>query len=351
MYTSTPETLTIRSNNKTYTITIRDYNHDSIGAVIETPKTSGFYRIPTKHLPQCEPISYDTLTSMLNTSTKAAWERFCEEYEAYRLTDIYVEETARTIDRRQRAGESTGGLSITLSSSRQSLKIKQAALTAATSNITDAIYTHQIIQHYTPILFNRTLLNTDELARIRYVFVRNPHISLDDFSVKNTTDGDFFAARPGISQDTWFTPYGVPFVVKEIRTETGVFTTRFAGEYHNGIVAIPEGVDHTNVRRLFEQYMLTTGSKLCATWLQARYAAYMLEAALRIYNTLAGGDGDLSGDKPLMGFLQARWAALETLQEKVSHSFNNYCRQNPSVFDEQEFMNLYQKFLASSVKS
>lgn len=351
MYTFTPETLTIRSNNKTYTITIRDYDHDSIGAVIETPKTSGFYRIPTRYLPQCKPIGYNTLTSMLDTSTKAAWVRFCEEYEAYRLTDIYVEETARTIDRRQRAGESTGGLNITLSSSRQSLKIKQAALTAATSNLTDAIYTHQIIQHYTPILFNRALLNTDELARTRYVFVRNPHVSLDNFSVKNTADGNFFAAHPGISQDTWFTPYGVPFAVKEIRPETGVFTTRFSGEHHNGVVAIPEGVDLTHVRRLFEQYMLTDGAKLCATWLQARYAAYMLESALRIYNTLAGGDGDLSGDQPLMGLLQARWAALETLQEKVSRSFNNYCRQNHKVLDEHEFMNLYQKFLASSVKS
>ena len=349
MYTFTPEILTIRSNHKTYTITIRDYDHDSIGAVIETPKTSGFYRIPTRYLSQCEPIGYNTLTSMLTTSTKAAWVRLCEEYEAYRLTDIYVEETARTIDRRQRAGESTSGLSITLSSSRQSLKIKQAALTVATSNLTDAIYTHQIIQHYTPLLFNRVLLNTDELARIRYVFVRNPHVSLDDFSVKNTADSNFFAARPGISQDTWFTPYGTPFAVKEIRTKTGVFTTRFSGEHHNGVVAIPKGVDLTHVRRLFEQYMLTSGTKLCATWLQVRYIAYMLESALRIYNTLAGGDGDLSGDQPLMELLQARWAALEKLQEKVSHSFNNYCRHNHKVLNEQEFMNLYQKFVASSV--
>jgi hypothetical protein len=350
LYTFTPEILTIRSNYKTYTITIRDYDHDSIGAVIETPKTSGFCRIPTIHLPQCEPIGYDTLTSMLNTSTEAAWVRFCEEYEAYRLTDIHVEETARTIDRRQRAGESTGGLNIALSGSKQSLRIKQDALTAATSNLTDAIHTHQIIQHYTPLLFNRALLNTDELARIRYVFVRVPHVSLDDFSVKNTVGGNFFATRPGVSWDTWFTPYGVPFAAREVRATEGVFTTWFAGEYHNGLVKIPDNAGHGRVRRLFEQYMLTDGAKLCATWLQARYAAYMLESSLRICDTLAGGDGDLRGDKPLMRLLQARWGTLETLQNEVSQGFADYCHQNPTVLDEQELMSLYQKFSALSAK-
>ena len=346
MYTHTPNTLTIRNNHTTYTITIRDYHNNSIGAVIETPKTTGFYRIPTRYTPQGEPITYHTLTSMLTTSNKAAWVGFCEEYEAYRLTDIHVEETARTIDRRQRAGESTGGLNITLSGSKQSLRIKQDALTAATSNLTDAIHTHQIIQHYTPLLFNRALLNTDELARIRYVFVRTPHVSLDDFSVKNTVGGNFFATRPGTSWDTWFTPYGVPFTAREVRVAEGVFTTQFAVEYPNGLVNMTNNAGHGRVRRLFEQYMLTTGAKLCATWLQARYAAYMLESTLRICDTLAGGDGDLRGDKPLMELLQARWGTLETLQDEVSQGFADYCRQNPSVLNEQELMSLYQKFSA-----
>ena len=346
MYTHTPNTLTIRDNHTTYTITIRDYHNNSIGAVIETPKTTGFYRIPTKPLPQFEPVHHGTLTSMLTTSNKAAWVGFCEEYVAYRLTDIHVEETARTIDRRQRAGESTGGLNITLSGSKQSLRIKQDALTAATSNLTNAIHTHQIIQHYTPLLFNRALLNTDELARIRYVFVRTPHVSLDDFSVKNTVGGNFFATHPGTNWDTWFTPYGVPFTAREVRVTEGVFTTRFAGEHHNGLVKIPDSVGHGRVRRLFEQYMLTDGAKLCATWLQARYAAYMLESALRICDTLAGGDGELCGDKPLMGLLQSRWGTLETLQGEVSQGFADYCRQNPSVLNEQELMSLYQNFSA-----
>ena len=82
MYTHTPNTLTIRDNHTTYTITIRDYYNNSIGAVIETPKTTGFYRIPTRYTPQGEPITYHTLTSMLTTSNKAAWVGFCEEYEA-----------------------------------------------------------------------------------------------------------------------------------------------------------------------------------------------------------------------------------------------------------------------------
>ena len=344
MYPHTPNPLTIRNNQTTYTITIRDYNGDSIGAVIETPKTTGFYRIPTLRTPHGELVTYHTLTSMLTTSNKAAWVSFCEEYEAYRLTDAHVEETARTIDRRQRTGESTGGLNITLSGSKQSLRIKQDTLATAANNLTAAIYTHQIIQHYTPLLFNRALLDTDELARIRYVFVRTPHVSLDDFSVKGTADGNFFAIREGTSWDTWFTPYGVPFTAQEIRAEAGVFTTRFAGEYHNGLVKIPDGVDHARVRRLFEQYMLTTGAKLCATWLQARYAAYMLESALRICDTLTGGSGDLRGDKPLMRLLQVRWGTLETLQEEVSQGFADYCQQNPSALNEQGFMGLYQNF-------
>ena len=340
-------TLTIRNDHKTYTITIRDYHNNSIGAVIETPKTTGFYRIPTRPTPHGGPVTYHTLTSMLATSNKAAWVGFCEEYEAYRLTDAHVEETARTIDRRQRAGESTGGLNITLSGSKQSLRIKQDTLTTtAANNLTDAIYTHQIIQHYAPLLFNRALLGTDELSRIRYVFVRTPHVSLDDFSVKSTAGSIFFATREGTSWDTWFTPYGVPFATREIRPEVGVFTTRFAGEHHNGIVKIPDGADHARVRRLFEQYMLTAGAKLCATWLQARYAAYMLESALRICDALTGGDGDLRGDKPLMRLLQSRWGTLEVLQEEVSQGFADYCQQNPSVLNEQEFMILYQSFAA-----
>lgn len=342
----TQNTLTIKNNHTTCTIAIRDYHNNSIGAVIETLKTTGFYRIPTRPTPHGEPVTYHTLTSMLTTSSKAAWVGFCEEYEAYRLTDAQVEETARTIDRRQRAGESTGGLNITLSGSKQSLRIKQDTLTTAANNLTDAIYTHQIIQYYTPLLFNRALLNTDELARIRYVFVRTPHVSFDDFSVKSTADGNFFAIRPGTSWDTWFTPYGVPFTTPEVRPEAGVFTTRFTGEYHNGLVKIPDGADHARVRRLFEQYMLTAGAKLCATWLQVRYAAYMLESALRICDALTGGAGDLRGDKPLMRLLQARWGTLEVLQEEVSQGFADYCQQNPSALNEQEFMSLYQSFAA-----